>query len=112
MVMKALLITIMVSSLAACASGAPAPQEGPLKASAAPAPVPAESTTESGLQPGDPGYWDEIVCRRAPVTGTRLSRARCHSRYDWARMAGAATETMRDINSKPIPCLDGPGCEP
>jgi hypothetical protein len=109
MAMKALLITILVGALAACASGAPAPQEGPLKASAAPA-VPAESTTESALQPGDPGYWDEIVCRRAPVTGTRLTRARCHSRYDWARMAGAATETMRDIESKPIPCLAGAGC--
>jgi hypothetical protein len=107
--MKTLLIIIALGALAACTSTGPAPQAGELKASAAPA-VPTESATESTLQPGDPGYWDEIVCRRAPVTGTRLTRARCHSRYDWARMAGAATETMRDIESKPIPCLAGAGC--
>ncbi|MFU8820311.1 MAG: hypothetical protein ACNA8G_02035 [Gammaproteobacteria bacterium] len=57
----------------------------------------------AALTPEDPGYWDEVICRREPLTGTRLTKARCHTRYDWERMRGAATETMRDIESKNIP---------
>lgn len=62
------------------------------------------------LTPEDPGYWDEIICQREPLTGTRLTKSRCHSRYDRERMRGAATETMRDILSQPQPCGDGAGC--
>jgi hypothetical protein len=60
----------------------------------------------------DPGYWDEVICKRTPVTGTRLTRGQCHTRYDWARMEGAARETMREIENRPLPCSDGPGCSP
>jgi hypothetical protein len=105
--MKTLLIAITVAGLTACASAAPAPQAVEQTARAVTAQNPAE--IESSLQPGDPGYWDEEVCRREPVTGTRLTRARCHTRYDWARMSGAATETMRDIDSQSITCPRG-GC--
>jgi hypothetical protein len=104
--MKNILILISMAALAACASSGPVSQTDELTASATPARAEAEPRT-SALQPGDPGYWDEEVCRREPITGTRLSRARCHTRYDWARMSGAATETMRDLGSQPIPWVEG-----
>jgi predicted small lipoprotein YifL len=112
-VMKSLLVLISVAALAACASSGPTSQTDELTATATPAPASAEAKARtSSLQPGDPGYWDEEVCRREPVTGTRLTRARCHTRYDWARMSGAATEVMRDIESMGRPCGPGPGCAP
>jgi predicted small secreted protein len=111
--MKLLLIAIAATGLAACAStGSGAGSDAAAQASTAAPPVAAQDATVAALNPEDPGYWDEIICRREPVTGTRLTRARCHSRYDWARMRGAASETMRDITSQPNPCLDGPGCGP
>jgi hypothetical protein len=107
--MKKLMFLIIVTALAGCTSGAPKTSGG--DATAATAPVERTTTTTAAIKgPDDPGYWEEVICRREPVTGTRLTRARCHSRYDWARMRGAATETMRDIESMAIPCLDGAGC--
>jgi hypothetical protein len=107
--MRRLLLMIVATALASCASGAP--KAGGGDAAAGPAPAEKTTTTTAAITgPDDPGYWDEVICRREPVTGTRLTRARCHSRYDWARMRGAATETMRDIQSQPVPCRDGAGC--
>jgi len=111
--MKALLISLIAMGLAACASTAPSAGSGASAEASKAAPASeGQASTVAALNPEDPGYWDEIICRREPVTGTRLTRARCHSRYDWARMSGAATETMRDILSQPNPCLDGAGCGP
>lgn len=107
--MRTLLLLIVATALAACAAGGPKPSRA--DAAVETAPVENSATrTAAATGPDDPGYWEEIICRREPVTGTRLTRARCHSRYDWARMRGAATETMRDIESQAIPCLDGAGC--
>lgn len=108
--MRALILAVVVTLLSACASTGPA-APGAAAADAASAPRLAEKRdTVASKDSEEPGYWDEIVCKREQVTGTRLTRGRCHSRYDWARMRGAATETMRDIESQPRPCLDGAGC--
>jgi hypothetical protein len=102
--MRLLLIALAATALAGCAAASPVPGPDDTPGVSTPAAAAgSESSTVTALNPDDPGYWDEIICRREPVTGTRLSRARCHSRYDWARMRGAATETMRDIESIPRP---------
>lgn len=108
--MKLVLILIAGVMAAACASSGPAADADKLPTVAA-----AEPETQQRAAPGktpaeDPDYWNEEICKREPVTGTRLTIARCHTRYDWARMSSAATETMREIQDRPIPCLDGAGC--
>lgn len=104
--MRLVLIWIAGAMVAACASTGPAVDATRLPAVAA-------AETGADLQPAslaktpgktpaeDPEYWNEEICKREPVTGTRLTRARCHTRYEWARMESAATETMRDIESQP-----------
>lgn len=109
--MRALLAVIAAILISGCASTGPASTSGdPAAASASTSQPAGKSEKVAAMDPEDPGYWDEIICRREKVTGTRLTRARCHSRYDWERMRSAATETMRDIESQPRPCLDGAGC--
>ncbi|HUG98973.1 MAG TPA: hypothetical protein VMQ83_07335 [Gammaproteobacteria bacterium] len=110
--MKALFIAIAAATLLACASTGPTQEAEKLSTVAAAEP----DSGQRGAFPGatiadDPDYWNEEICKREPVTGTRLTRARCHTRYDWARMQKAATESMRDIFSQPTPCLEGDQCE-
>lgn len=113
--MKAMVIVCALAMLSACASTGSAPatdrHASETVAAVQHGNLPVAIATGGQLQPEDPGYWDEMICKREPVTGTRLTRARCHSRYDWARMQGAATETMRDIFSQPVPCLEGDQCD-
>lgn len=111
--MRLPLIVIVGAMLAACASTGPTPDAEKVSTVAEAEP----DSGHRGAAPGatiadDPDYWNEEVCKREPVTGTRLTRARCHTRYEWARMQNAATEIMRDIESQPLPCRDGPGCGP
>jgi hypothetical protein len=106
----ALLSACLALGLAGCASTGPAP---------APEGVPEAGTSATSdksiqfanqaavgsIEPrveDDPGYWEEIVCKREGATGSRQVTRRCHSRYDWARMEGAANEFMRDIWSVPV----------
>lgn len=98
MTMKTLIILVAALVTAGCASAASTHKAGETAAASS-----ERKEKVAALTPEDPGYWDEIVCRREPLTGTRLTKARCHTRYDWERMRGAATETMRDLNSQPIP---------
>jgi hypothetical protein len=109
--MRIVVVAILGTVLTACASAGPSSAPEAASTTAALAEADAQTLTTAVLRPGDPGYRDERICRREPVTGTRLTRARCHSRYDWARMAGAATETMRDILSQPTACLEGDQCK-
>ena len=46
---------------------------------------------------------DDVICRNQRVTGSRMMRRVCHARWEWEQMETAATETMRDINSIPVP---------
>lgn len=103
--MKHVLLTVAAMVIAGCVSPGTADQAREATPSQ-------QQQTErvATLTPEDPGYWDEIVCRREPLTGTRLTKSRCHSRYDWERMRGAAKETMRDILAQPLPCGSGAGC--
>lgn len=104
MTMKTLIILATALVVAGCASAGSTNQAGDTAAASGTAAASSERKEKvAALTPEDPGYWDEIICRREPLTGTRLTKARCHTRYDWERMRGAATETMRDINSQPIP---------
>lgn len=104
MTMKTLIILVAALVAAGCASAASTNKAGETAAASDTAAASSERKEKvAALTPEDPGYWDEIVCRREPLTGTRLTKARCHTRYDWERMRGAATETMRDLNSQPIP---------
>jgi hypothetical protein len=110
--MKALFITIAAATLLACAS------TGSDQGTDEAAPVTdvttsgkeeriqfgnqaAVATVEPAAAEDDPGYWEEMICKNEGVTGSRQVRRRCHTRYDWARMESAATETMRDIDSQP-----------
>lgn len=109
--MKTLFITIAAASLLACASAGP----GPGTDEAAPVDgttsgenkqvqfgnQAAISTIPAAAEEDQPGYWEEMICKNEGVTGSRQVRRRCHTRYDWARMESAATETMRDIESQP-----------
>jgi hypothetical protein len=112
--MKTLLLALAGLALLGCA--APARESAPPPAAAAPASQ--ERSTETMAKGGvivyadDPEYWGEIICKREAVTGTRMTKARCHSRYDWERMQGAARETMRDIENQPVGCGAGAGCGP
>lgn len=109
--MRFLLIAIVGAMLAACASAGPAPDAKEFPTVAATEPDAGQQRAFPGRNPAeDPEYWNEEICKREPVTGTRLTVARCHTRYDWARMSDAATETMREIQDRPIACLDGAGC--
>lgn len=104
MIMKNLLILVAAIVIAGCASTGSTNKASETAAASDTVAASSERKEQvAALTPEDPGYWDEIVCRREPLTGTRLTKARCHTRYDWERMRGAATETMRDINSQPIP---------
>jgi hypothetical protein len=103
--MRALLLIITAAAMAACAAAGPT--------SEAPAPVTGERSAEqqqdvrfgnreamASIEPAvsdDPGYWDEEICRRTPITGSRQTQRRCHTRWEWSQMEAAATETMRDI---------------
>lgn len=112
--MKILLLALTSMALIGCAS----PGRDSAPPSAAAAPVSKEAGTETMAKGGvivyadDPEYWGEIICRREAVTGTRMTKARCHSRYDWERMQGSAREAMRDIENQPVGCGAGPGCAP
>jgi hypothetical protein len=103
--MKLFVIASLVVLLSACAG--PARTSAPEAAPAQTQESIANETAIAELRSNDPEYWDEIICRREPVTGTRLTRGRCHSRYDWARMQGAATEFMRELENRPIPVNEG-----
>lgn len=107
--MKLLVISALVVLLSACAGPArtSAPEAASAQAQEQAQENMASEATMAELRSSDPGYWDEVICRREPITGTRLSRGRCHSRYDWARMEGAARETMREIENRPIPLNEG-----
>jgi ABC-type glycerol-3-phosphate transport system substrate-binding protein len=109
--MRALLILIAATALAACATG------GPTAETAGTAePVTTQAGQDKEIQFGNreaiatvapaseedaPGYWEEEICKREPVTGSRQYTRRCHTRWQWAQMEGAATETMRDIWAQP-----------
>lgn len=109
--MKLLIVMLTTALLAACASTGSGTAPERTAALSAPAQASGEETAAApATHADDPGYWDEIICKRADTTGTRLYSHRCHSRYDWARMSGAAREIMRDIESQPIPCLKGDDC--
>lgn len=112
-VMRLLLILVAATLLAGCAAAGPASSSQGTSAVVAQAQEPRD---ETGAVPRtyteDPEYWEEIICKRADTTGTRLHNRRCHSRYDWARMSGSAREIMRDINANPLPCGSGAGCAP
>jgi hypothetical protein len=111
-----LVIAFLAACLAGCASANPPPGPGEATVTSAPA----SSAEDKAIQfdarnaiatvppaaEDEPGYWDETVCKREPVTGSRQHSRRCHTRWQWAQMEDAATETMRDIWSKPIPHRD------
>jgi hypothetical protein len=128
--MKALVVVILAATLAACATGGTSPalvtETAPTAASAAAA----ETATAAGtaqdsapLDADDPDEksfwasseyapqdasesWDDLICKRAGATGSRQVSRRCHTRWEWAQMEAAATETMRDILSIPRPARD------
>jgi hypothetical protein len=108
--MKLMFVVLFGALLVGCT--APGPASAPDSALSAAAPVQADAQRAASTRPRstDGEYWDEIICKRTPLTGTRLSRGQCHTRYDWARIEGAARETMREIENRPLPCYDGPGC--
>lgn len=106
--MKMILAVLFCALLLGCAGPPSAPDSAP--SAAAPVPADAQTAARTEPRPTDPGYWDEVICKRTPVTGTRLTRGQCHTRYDWARIEGAATEIMREIENRPLPCGTGPGC--
>lgn len=108
--MQLIFVVVFGALLVGCT--APGPTSAPKSALSAAGPAPAEAQRAASARPRstDWEYWDEIICMRTPVTGTRLSRGQCHTRYDWARMEGAARETMREIENRPLPCYSGPGC--
>jgi hypothetical protein len=108
--MRHTIVVLLGVMLLGCAGPASAPGSAP--SATAPAQADAEMAASAAAHSTDPGYWDEVICKRTPVTGTRLTRGQCHTRYDWARMEGAARETMREIENRPLPCSDGPGCSP
>ncbi|HUG98974.1 MAG TPA: hypothetical protein VMQ83_07340 [Gammaproteobacteria bacterium] len=105
--MRTLSIILAVWALVACASTGSGPEAG----GSAAAPATEDKRVEFGNQAAiasvppaeedDPGYWEEMICKNEGATGSRQVRRRCHTRYDWARMESAATETMRDIDSQP-----------
>jgi len=110
--MRTLFILLAAASLAACAAAGPAPGAG----DAAPVSEATQAAENKAIKFGnqeavatvapaseerEPGYWEEEICKREPVTGTRQYTRRCHTRWQWAQMESAATETMRDIESQP-----------
>lgn len=110
--MKALFISIAAATLLACASTGPDPgtdEAAPVTGATASGKEEqiqfgnqaAVATVEPAAEEDDPGYWEEMICKNEGVTGSRQVHRRCHTRYEWAKMEGAATETMRDIESQP-----------
>jgi hypothetical protein len=99
--MKALFLALAALALIGCAS----PGDGSVDATTSPATaVTAGDPALAAVAPADKSEsWDDVICRKQPVTGSRMMRNVCNTRWEWARMEGAAEETMRDIGSKPIP---------
>lgn len=105
--MRTLSIILAAWMLVACASTGSGPEAGDSAATPAAEDKGVQFGNQAAIasvppaEEDDPGYWEEMICKNEPVTGTRQIRRRCHSRYDWARMEGAATEAMRDIEAQP-----------
>jgi hypothetical protein len=99
--MKALFLALAALALIGCAS----PGNGPVETTTPPAAaIPASDPALATVAPADETEsWDDVICRKQRVTGSRMMRNVCNTRWEWARMEGAAVETMRDIGSKPIP---------
>jgi len=105
--MRSLLLVMVAAALTACAAAGPAPesvatttlQEGAPALSHA-APDQEGNPVSAALTPESP---DDVICRNQRVTGSRMMRRVCHARWEWEQMETAATETMRDINSIPVP---------
>lgn len=44
---------------------------------------------------------DKIRCKYMAVTGSRMGRKICYTEREWQAIEDAATETMRDLESRP-----------
>ena len=107
--MRILLIVIAALALAACAAAGPAPETSAADVVQGSAPTVGEAPLDGGgdaataaLAPAQESP-DDIICRNQRVTGSLRMRRVCHPRWEWAQMEVSATETMRDINSIPVP---------
>lgn len=105
--MRTALVIMAAFALAACAAAGPAPDSAATTALQDGAPAISQAGTEqhgnsvtAALATESP---DDVICRNQRVTGSRMMRRVCQTRWEWAQMENAATETMRDINSIPVP---------
>jgi hypothetical protein len=105
--MRTLFIALAALALAACAAAGPAPEADEAAVAQAGAPAVAEAVLDGGAEAATAAAAEEspndIICRNQRVTGSLRMRRVCHARWEWAQMEVSATETMRDINSIPVP---------
>jgi hypothetical protein len=105
--MRTLLILIAALALAACAAAGPAPETSAAAVVQGSAPAVAEAPLDGGGDAATAAPTKEspndIICRNQRVTGSLRMRRVCHPRWEWTQMEDSATETMRDINSIPVP---------
>lgn len=105
--MRSVFILIAALVLAACAAAGPAPETntGAVGQGSVPAvaQAPLDGSGEAATAAAAEESPDDIICRNQRVTGSLRMRRVCHARWEWAQMEASATETMRDINSIPVP---------
>lgn len=56
---------------------------------------------------GQPEDADKMRCKRMVITGSRNGKKVCHTESEWAAMDRAADTLMHDIQSEPMPYIDG-----
>ncbi len=94
-----------MSALAAAAIllwvGALAPASDPAPPDSQPAPV----ETAAG------GGGEEVICKREPVTGSRLARKKiCMTAQEWATLRQASRDVLEDSNRRGLAtCVPVPG---
>lgn len=92
---RVFLICLAALGVTACASTGGAPAEDAVTSMT---PAGEEAITMAHVPEAySKEWWDEVVCQREPSMGSRLSRNRCHSRFEWSSMQKNASETMRDM---------------
>jgi hypothetical protein len=105
--MRTLFFLIAALALAACAAAGPVPETSTGAVGQGGAPAVAQAPLDGGPEAATAAAAEEspndIICRNQRVTGSLRMRRVCHARWEWAQMEVSATETMRDINSIPVP---------
>lgn len=62
-----------------------------------------EGSTPASNAPASQDDADRVICKKEPITGTRLSKRVCHTAREWEQMRQDARATVQGAQSRQDP---------